>query len=345
MADVRFIEAILGSGGNGQGRTDGDPDDGEALDAYSQVITRVAALLTPSVANLRVIRRAWQGQDADGGGSGVVITPDGFILTSAHVMAGTDRGSASFVDGREFGIDVVGTDPLSDLAVVRATGSGLTPATLGDARRLKVGQLVVAIGNPLGFAGSVTAGVVSAVGRSLPTRAGSVSRVVENVIQTDAALHPGNSGGALADSAGRVVGINTAVVGPGVGQGLGLAVPINDATRRIVVALMTEGRFRRAYLGLAGGPRPLPPRVARDVGREAGVEVVQVVEGSPAAKGGLRPEDLILEVDGVPMGGVDDLQRIMGSEAIGRTVAVRLFRDGRIIALDVTPVELTTTTR
>ena len=185
----------------------------------------------------------------------MVITPDGFILTSAHVVLGADRGSAQFVDGREFGIDIVGTDPLSDLAIVRASASEVTPAFLGDAARLRVGQLVVAIGNPLGFAGSVTAGVVSALGRSLPTRAGSVTRIVENVIQTDAALHPGNSGGALADSAGRVVGINTAVVGPGIGQGLGLAVPINHTTRRIVAALMTEGRFQRAYLGIAGGHR------------------------------------------------------------------------------------------
>ena len=272
----------------------------------------------------------------------MVITPDGFILTSAHVLAGTEAGSASFVDGREFGIDIVGTDPLSDLAVVRASGSDLTPAALGDASRLRVGQLVVAIGNPLGFAGSVTAGVVSALGRSLPTRAGSVSRVVENVIQTDAALHPGNSGGALADSSARVVGVNTAVVGPGIGQGLGLAVPINATTRRIMAALMTEGRFRRAYLGLAGGPRPLPPKVAREIGRERGIEVVQVVDGSPAARAGLRAEDLILDVDGSPMEGMDDLQRLMVGDAVGHRVALRVFREGRLITLDVTPVELLT---
>jgi S1-C subfamily serine protease len=201
---------------------------------------------------------------------------------------------------------------------------------------------VVAIGNPLGFAGSVTAGVVSALGRSLPTRAGSVSRVVENVIQTDAALHPGNSGGALADSKGRVVGINTAVVGPGIGQGLGLAVPINSATRRIIAALMSEGRFRRAFVGIAGGPRPLPPRVAQETGREAGVEIVQVVEGSPASRAGLRLEDLILEVDGQPTEGMDDLQRIMVSDAIGRRATIRLYRDGQILDIEITPIELTT---
>ena len=341
MDDLRFIDALLGDGDPGA-IPGAELDETEALDAYSGVIIRVAEQLTPSVANLRVTRRVWQGQPADGGGSGVVITPDGFILTSAHVMAGTERGSASFVDGREFGIETVGSDPLSDLAVVRASASGLTPATLGDASRLRVGQLVVAIGNPLGFAGSVTAGVVSTLGRSLPTRAGSVSRVVENVIQTDAALHPGNSGGALADSRGRVVGINTAVVGPGIGQGLGLAVPINSATRRIVAALMAEGRFRRAFLGIAGGPRPLPPRIAKETGQDAGVEIVQVVEGSPAARAGLRLEDLILEVDGQRTDGMDDLQRIMVSEAIGRTVTMRVYRNGRVLTVDITPIELTT---
>jgi S1-C subfamily serine protease len=340
MANVRFIDMILGDA-EPAAVPDGETGEAEALDAYSRITTTVAETLIPSVASLRVSRRGWRGS-AEGGGSGVVITPDGFIVTSAHVLAGTDRGSASFVDGREFGVDIVGTDPLSDLAVVRATASGLAPATLGDASKLRVGQLVVAVGNPLGFAGSVTAGVISALGRSLPTRAGSVTRVVENVIQTDAALHPGNSGGALADARGRVVGINTAVVGPGIGQGLGLAVPINATTRRIVAALMTEGRFRRAYLGIAGGPRPLPPRLAREIGRERGLEVVQVVEASPASAAGLRPEDLLLDVDGQAMEAMDDLQRLMIGDAIGRRVAFRVYRHGRVMTLDVTPIELVT---
>ena len=172
------------------------------LDAYSRVVTEVARRLSPSVANLRVSRRIARGRRVDGGGSGVVITPDGFVLTSAHVVAGTDRGVASFVDGRELTVEVVGADPLSDLAVLRTEPSGLVAAELGDAEWLQVGQLVVAIGNPNGFAGSVTAGVVSALGRSLPTRSGSATRIVENVIQTDAALNPGNSGGALADGDG-----------------------------------------------------------------------------------------------------------------------------------------------
>ena len=318
-----------------------DRSEAEALDAYSTVVTSVAERLSPSVANLRIMHRRAGGRPAEGAGSGVVITPDGYLLTSAHVVEGSDRAAATFVDGRELPVDVVGADPLSDLAVVRAAGDDLAPADLGDAGRLRVGQLVVAIGSPLGFGGSVTAGVVSALGRSLPTSNGGVSRFVENVIQTDAALHPGNSGGALADSAGRVVGINTAVVGPGFGQGLGLAVPINQATRRIIAALMTEGRVRRAYLGIAGGPRPLPPRLARQIGRDRGIEVVEVVPGSPAFHGGLRGADLILELDGVPVSGMDDLQRLMDAGAIGRSIQITVHRYGRTFQIPIAPSELT----
>jgi S1-C subfamily serine protease len=273
----------------------------------------------------------------DGGGSGVVVTPDGFMLTSAHVVArGTAGVRASFVDGSEVGVEVVGTDPLSDLAVLRAEGTDFTPGVLGDAENLRVGQLVVAIGNPHGFAGSVTAGVVSALGRSLPVRSRAAGRIVENVIQTDAALNPGNSGGALADGHGHVVGINTAVAG----VGLGLAVPINETTRKIIGALMSEGRFRRAYLGIAGGPRPLPPRLARELGRESGVEIVEVVEGSPAASAGLRAEDLIVELNGVAVAGVDDLQRLMAGELIGESVTLETVRDGRRSRVELVPVEL-----
>jgi S1-C subfamily serine protease len=313
------------------------PSDDEALDAYSQAVTTVAERLSPSVANLRVSRPVRGGRVLDGGGSGVVITPDGFTLTSAHVVARTEgRGRASFVDGRELEFEVVGSDPLSDLAVLRVDGRDLVPAELGDAERLRVGQLVVAIGNPHGFTGSVTAGVVSALGRSLPTRSGANVRVVDNVIQTDAALNPGNSGGALADGRGRVVGINTAVAG----VGLGLAVPINAATRRIIGALMSEGRFRRAYLGIAGGPRPLPPKLARELGRKSGIEVVEVVEGGPAAQAGLRPEDLIVELDGSPIEGMDELQRVVVSEVIGRAVRAKVVREGREHELELVPAEL-----
>ncbi len=310
----------------------------EALDAYSRVVVGVAERLAPSVANLRVMRRGRVGQVPVGAGSAVALTPDGFLLTSAHVVAGPGRtGRAAFVDGRELSFRVVGIDRLSDLAVLRADGDQLTPATLGEAEGLRVGQLVVAIGNPNGFAGSVTAGVVSALGRSLPARAGRTVRYIDNVIQTDAALNPGNSGGALVDSAARVVGINTAVAG----VGLGLAVPINAATRQIIGALMRDGRVRRAYIGIAGGPRPLPPHARVRLDRAGGVEVVEVAPGSPAQRAGLRAEDLIVELGGAPIERVDDVQRLMNHEAIGRSLAVRVLRGDKLLDLELSPVELT----
>jgi S1-C subfamily serine protease len=313
------------------------PTEAEALDAYSRTVVSVADGLAPSVANLRVMRRARGGRVPAGAGSGIVLTPDGFLLTSAHVVAGPGRqGRAAFVDGRELAFTVVGSDPLSDLAVLRAEGADLAPAVLGDAEELRVGQLVVAIGNPHGFAGSVTAGVVSAVGRSLPARAGRTVRVIDNVIQTDAALNPGNSGGALVDSRGRVVGVNTAVAG----VGLGLAVPINAATRSVIGALMRNGRVRRAYLGIAGGPRPVPPRDRARLGADSGVEVVEVVTGSPADAAGLRPEDLIVELDGAPVGGVNALQRLMVADRIGTRVEMTVLREGRTLQVPVTPAEL-----
>jgi len=335
MHRIRFIEHIPEDSA-ARDEAPAGVTEAEALDAYSAIVTSVADRLAPSVTSLRVARHLRGGRRAEGAGSGVIITPDGFALTSAHVIQGTDAGTASFADGREFPFQLVGSDPLSDLAVIRVTASDLAPAELGDADRLRVGQLVVAIGNPLGFAGSVTAGVVSALGRSLPTRAGSAGRIVENVIQTDAALNPGNSGGALADSRGRVVGINTAVAG----IGLGLAVPINRTTGRILAALMREGRYRRAYLGIAGGHRPLPPRLAQTLRRRAGVEVVEVVDGSPAAGAGLRRGDVIVELASEPVEGVGDLQRLMAAELIGRPVTVRVLRGGETVNLSVTPSEL-----
>ena len=302
------------------------PDD-EAFDAYSQAVMRVAERLSPSVASLRA---------RGGGGSAVAITPDGFLLTSAHVVQRSRRVRASFTDGRELMADIIGADPLSDLAVLRTTDDALHAATLGDAEKLRVGQLVVAIGNPHGFSGSVTAGVVSALGRSLPTRSGAASRWVDNVIQTDAALNPGNSGGALADGLGRVVGVNTAVAG----VGLGLAVPINAATRKIIGALMSEGRYRRAWIGIAGGPRPLPPKLAAALGQRGGVEIVEVVAESPAARAGLRAEDLIVAVDGSAVEGVDDLMRVMTGDLIDAKVRLDVVREGARRSVDVVPVEL-----
>jgi S1-C subfamily serine protease len=309
----------------------------EALDAYSRIVVDVAEKLAPSVANLRVMRRGRGGQVPAGAGSAVALTPDGFLLTSAHVVSGPGRtGRAAFVDGRELSFRIVGTDRLSDLAVLRADGGDLVPATLGEAEHLRVGQLVVAIGNPNGFAGSVTAGVVSALGRSLPARAGRTFRYIDNVIQTDAALNPGNSGGALVDSSSRVVGINTAVAG----VGLGLAVPINAATRQIVGALMRDGRVRRAYIGIAGGPRPLPPHARVRLGRSAGIEVVEVAPGSPAQRAGLRAEDLLVELGGQAIERVDDVQQLMTSDAIGRPMPVRIMRGERWLDLELSPVEL-----
>jgi S1-C subfamily serine protease len=312
------------------------PTEEEALDAYSRAVSGVAETLAPSVASLRVQRRTRRGRVQAGAGSGVVLTHDGFILTSAHVVDGNEGGTARFTDGRELRFDVAGSDPLSDLAVVRAEGSGLVPADLGDAARLRVGQLVVAIGNPHGFEGSVTAGVVSALGRALPARAGRTVRVIDNLIQTDAALNPGNSGGALADSRGQVVGVNTAVAG----VGLGLAVPVSAITQRIIAALISEGRVRRAYLGIAGGPAPLPPRARAETGAERGVEVVEIVDGSPAAAADLRVGDVIFELDGDAIASAADLQRLMVAERIGAEAKLRLVRDGRALALRVTPAEL-----
>jgi S1-C subfamily serine protease len=310
----------------------------EALDAYSRAVVAVAERLTPSVASLQVMRRSRGGQVPVGAGSAVALTPDGFLLTSAHVVGRSSRrGRATFADGREERFEVVGRDPLSDLALLRAEGAPLAAAELGNAERLRVGQLVIAIGSPNGLGGSVTAGVVSALGRSLPARSRRAGRIIDNVIQTDAALNPGNSGGALADSRGRVVGINTAVAG----VGLGLAVPINDATERVISALMSDGRVRRAYLGIAGGPRPVPPAArAAASGAETCIEVVQVVDSTPASRAGIRVEDMILAVNGTPTTRVEDLQRLMVADLIGVPVTVRLLRVGRPLELELTPEEL-----
>jgi S1-C subfamily serine protease len=319
---------------------DRHPTEEEALDAYSVTVSSVAERLAPSVANLRVLGRRRDGAEAlTGGGSAVVLSPDGFLLTSAHVIAGrrgTRKGVASFVDGAELRFETVGSDPLTDLAVLRAEHGGLQPATLGDAETLRVGQLVVAIGNPHGFAGSVTAGVVSALGRSLPAREGETVRTIDNVIQTDAALNPGNSGGALVTNAGKVVGVNTAIAG----LGLGLAVPINHATRRVIGTLITDGRVRRGYLGIAGTPRPIPPAHRERYSEGDAVEVSQVVPDSAADRGGLRPGDLIVELDGRRLFGVADLQAALETDGIGSRIVVTVLRAGLERKLIVVPPEL-----
>jgi len=313
---------------------DDDADD-LALDAYSVAVSTAAERLIPSVASLRVTRQVG-GWTAGGAGSAVAIEPVGHLVTSAHVVAGSERGTATFVDGADLDFEVIGRDPLSDLAVARTKGGSPRPAPLGHAERLRVGQLVVAIGNPLGFAGTVTAGVVSALGRSLATRDGRASRLVENVIQTDAALNPGNSGGALADFRGRVIGINTAVAG----IGLGLAIPIDAATRAILENLIVHGRVRRAFLGIVGGTRPLAPAGASRVGRARGLEIVQLLEPGPAASAGLRVGDVVVELDGAPIEGVGDLQRRLVGDVIGRTVELRFERGGEPRSVSISPVEL-----
>src|SRR2546428_8151577 len=307
----------------------------EALDAYSSTVTAVAQRVLPSVASLRVRRSS---RSFDGGaGSGVVITPDGFLVTSAHVVAQAGAATASFIDGSEYELDVVGADPLSDLAIARARAATLEPVQIGNADNLRVGQLVVAIGNPMGFSGSVTSGVVSGLGRSLATADGNGHRrFIEDVIQTDAALNPGNSGGALADSHAQLIGVNTAVAG----MGLGLAVPMNSTTQAILSALMRNGRVRRAYLGIAGGTRPLPPPIAERLGRKAGVEIHEVVTGSPAAGGKLRSGDVIVSVGDVGVSKAGDLQRPMVQAKIGAKLGLQVVGGGQLITLTVVPVEL-----
>jgi S1-C subfamily serine protease len=312
-----------------------DPD-AAPLDAYSQVVVSVAEQLTPRVAALEVSQRRRDGRIATGAGSAVVYTHDGFLLTNAHVVGKAEAGQAAFADGTTVPFRVIGSDPLSDLAVVRADGPTPAPASLGEASQLRVGQLVVAVGNPLGLAGTITAGVVSALGRSLPTQSGTATRIVDDVIQTDAALNPGNSGGALVVASGEVVGINTAVAG----MGVGLAIPINEITRQIVATLMAAGRVRRAYLGVAGTPVPLPPALALRLDQKTGMRIEQVVAGGPAAKAGLEPSDLLVSANGEPVTGATSLQRLMLGDAIGQPLALTLLRSEVLVDVVATPEEL-----
>jgi S1-C subfamily serine protease len=305
--------------------------DADPLDAYSRAVIRVAETVLPSVASVRV--RTPRGQ---GGGSAGVIGADGYLLTSAHVVAGAQDVETAYTDGTEGTAAVVGRDPLSDLAVLRARGPVPPPVVLGDASTLRVGQFVVAVGTPLGLAGSVTAGIVSGLGRSLPTPSG---RVIDEVIQTDAALNPGNSGGVLADSAGRMIGVNTAVAG----IGLGLAVPINDTTREIITALMTHGRVRRAWLGIASMQVPLAPEVAAKVGSPVGLEVAQVVAGSPAEEAGLHRGDVIVQMDGQRVVTTTAVQKLMVENAISRRIEITVWRNGALVDVVALPRELQST--
>jgi S1-C subfamily serine protease len=305
--------------------------DTTALDAYSRTVISVAERLLPSVASVTHGR---------GNGSAVILSADGLLLTSAHVVGSSRNGEVVFHDGAELPYSVVGRDRLSDLAVIRVPVGGLSAATIGDAASLRVGQLVVAVGSPLGYAGSVSAGVVSALGRSITTIDGRRARVVEGVIQTDAALHPGNSGGALATSDGSVVGINTAVVGPGIGQGLGLAVPLDPTTTRIVGEMIATGHVRRAEIGLAGGSRALPPRAADRLGRRRGVEATAIPRGGPAAVAGMRPEDILVTLDGSPVESIGDLQRLLTGDRVGRALDAEVVRGGELIHLRLVPREL-----
>ena len=303
-------------------------DDDGLLDAYSRTVVAVATRVLPSVTSVTV--RSNRGA---GTGSASVLTADGFLLTSAHVVAGADTVDVGFADGTSTRADVAGRDPLSDLAVLHARGATPDPVELGDAARLRVGQVVVALGNPLGLAGSVTAGIVSALGRSLPTRSG---RVIDEVIQTDAALNPGNSGGVLADSSGRMVGVNTALAGIGVG----MAVPINTTTREIITALMTRGRMRRAWLGIAGAQVPLPPALAAKIGSPTGLQVAGVSPGSPAAEAGLLRGDIVVALAGQPVVTATAVQQLMVETAIDKPIEVTVWRNGALVDAITVPREL-----
>ncbi len=308
----------------------------EVLDAYSAAVTTVAERVGPAVVNIAALHRSaartMRGVvpfEQAGTGSGVIIAPDGYILTNSHVVQGATRLEVTLADGRSFPARLIGADPATDLAVVQIDASGLPVAELGDSDKLRVGQLVIAIGNPFGFQTTVTAGVVSALGRSLRGQSG---RLIDNVIQTDAALNPGNSGGPLVDSKGRVVGINTAVIAGA--QGIAFAVPANTASW-VAGLLIREGRVRRAYLGIAGEPRSLHPSLRREyrLDRATGVGVVHVVPGSPAERAGIRPGDTIIALDGSPISSADDLQRLLSRLPLDAEVRVGLLRGGQRLEL------------
>jgi S1-C subfamily serine protease len=306
------------------------PSEAEALDAYSRVVMSVAERIRPAVANLRV------GRGPNGGsGSGVLFTPDGFLLTNAHVVAGNESVRVRLSDREELTGRLVGSDPWTDLAVVQANAHGLPFASLGDSAQVRVGQLVLAVGSPYGFDSTVTAGVVSALGRTLRSITG---HLVDNVLQTDAALNPGNSGGPLVDSRGQVIGINTAIIQPA--QGICFAIPINMA-KHILPQLLKHGRVIRGYLGLHAQSAPLPVRLARELelDQKTGVEIQAVEDVSPAAEAGLDEGDIIISLGEQPVASVDDLHKLLTSLPVGVPASIVFLRNGRRIERMVLPRE------
>jgi S1-C subfamily serine protease len=314
-------------------------DDTELLDAYSRAVVNVADAASPAVVKIDVRRRVRTGEGArevQGSGSGFIFTPDGLILTNSHVAGGASRLTVAFNDGRSADADLVGDDPHTDLALIRVSGSKLPTVTLGSSRSLRVGQLAIAIGNPYGFECTVTAGVVSALGRSLRSQSG---RLIDDVIQTDAALNPGNSGGPLMNSRGEVVGVNTAIIAAA--QGICFATAI-DTAKVVVGQLLQHGRVRRGYLGMAGQNTLLPRRMVRyfDLAIESGVRVTSVEEGSPAHRAGIEAGDLIVAWDGKPVAGIDDLHRLLSEEYVGRSAQLTILRRAQKLVRHVTPAEL-----
>ncbi len=336
------LQPVASDTGNGSGLGGAGGADEQALDAYSRSIIAAVEHVGPAVVSVGVTRRAPERlrrrrlPQLQGGGSGVIVTPDGYVLTNSHVVRAGEGIEISLQDGRVVAGRVLGDDLHTDLALVQIPESGLPAAELGDSSTIRVGQLVIAIGNPLGFQASVTAGVVSALGRTLRAETG---RLIENVVQTDAALNPGNSGGPLVDSRGRVVGINTAIIAGS--QGICFAIPINTATW-IVSQLISHGKVRRAYLGVSGQAVTLDRRqvLQHRLGSGTAVLVTEIHAGTAAAAAGLRPRDIIVGIGDLPVASPDDLQRILGSHAIGQPLVVQVLRRRELVALEVHPTEL-----
>ncbi len=325
-----------------RGATPAPPAEDEIFDAYSQAVVHAAETISPAVVNIEVSHRAGAARDgerregrSDGSGSGFIFTPDGYVMTNSHVVHGAKQIKVTTNDGRQMQAELIGDDPDTDLATIRVVANGLPTAPLGDSQRIRVGQLVVAIGNPYGFQCTVTAGVVSALGRTLRTRSG---RLIDNVVQTDAALNPGNSGGPLVNSRGEVIGVNTATIMPA--QGLCFAIGINTA-KLVAGHLLRDGRIVRAYIGMAGQNTELQRRVTRFHGLTvtSGVTVVTLEPGSPAARADLRPGDIIVALDGQPIAGIDDLQRLLTANRVGIRLALTILRGTAKLEVAIVPAE------